>query len=236
MAYLFTSESVSEGHPDKVADQISDALIDNFLALLPEQNLHCVLKNPSNNRAWLHRSQIRQSLIQEKALFIEIQRTEQGGEFRDTKRKDLLKALKQLTFLTKIALCNFNLMQVPEAVLEMPGLTELNLSDNVLLGLPPKIFDLQHLRILDLRHNFLTFIQSRIADLNRPHFYLNLQGNVLERQGSGAHWGLRELEAEFGAALVFAPTPNLVAEAQLFEDEDNDENVMNYNPKRRRLD
>src|SRR5947208_15105933 len=32
MPYLFTSESVSEGHPDKVADQISDALIDNFLA------------------------------------------------------------------------------------------------------------------------------------------------------------------------------------------------------------
>ena len=32
MSYLFTSESVSEGHPDKVADQISDALIDNFLA------------------------------------------------------------------------------------------------------------------------------------------------------------------------------------------------------------
>jgi S-adenosylmethionine synthetase len=32
MAYLFTSESVSEGHPDKVADQLFDALIDNFLA------------------------------------------------------------------------------------------------------------------------------------------------------------------------------------------------------------
>ena len=32
MSYLFTSESVSEGHPDKIADQISDALIDNFLA------------------------------------------------------------------------------------------------------------------------------------------------------------------------------------------------------------
>ncbi|MGB2279606.1 MAG: S-adenosylmethionine synthetase N-terminal domain-containing protein, partial [Flavobacteriales bacterium] len=32
MAYFFTSESVSEGHPDKVADQISDALLDNFLA------------------------------------------------------------------------------------------------------------------------------------------------------------------------------------------------------------
>ena len=36
MSYLFTSESVSEGHPDKVADQISDALIDNFLAFDPE--------------------------------------------------------------------------------------------------------------------------------------------------------------------------------------------------------
>ncbi|MGY8954905.1 MAG: S-adenosylmethionine synthetase N-terminal domain-containing protein, partial [Flavobacteriales bacterium] len=32
MSYYFTSESVSEGHPDKVADQISDALLDNFLA------------------------------------------------------------------------------------------------------------------------------------------------------------------------------------------------------------
>ena len=32
MSYLFTSESVSEGHPDKVADQITDAIIDNFLA------------------------------------------------------------------------------------------------------------------------------------------------------------------------------------------------------------
>ena len=32
MAYFFTSESVSEGHPDKVSDQISDALIDHFLA------------------------------------------------------------------------------------------------------------------------------------------------------------------------------------------------------------
>ena len=34
MPYLFTSESVSEGHPDKVADQISDALIDHFLKLI----------------------------------------------------------------------------------------------------------------------------------------------------------------------------------------------------------
>ncbi len=41
MAYLFTSESVSEGHPDKVADQISDALIDNYLAFDPESKVAC---------------------------------------------------------------------------------------------------------------------------------------------------------------------------------------------------
>lgn len=41
MSYLFTSESVSEGHPDKVADQISDALIDNFLAFDPEAKVAC---------------------------------------------------------------------------------------------------------------------------------------------------------------------------------------------------
>lgn len=41
MAYLFTSESVSEGHPDKVADQISDALIDNFLAWDPTSKVAC---------------------------------------------------------------------------------------------------------------------------------------------------------------------------------------------------
>ena len=41
MPYLFTSESVSEGHPDKVADQISDALIDNFLAFDPESKVAC---------------------------------------------------------------------------------------------------------------------------------------------------------------------------------------------------
>ncbi len=35
MGYLFTSESVSEGHPDKVADQISDAVLDKLLALTP---------------------------------------------------------------------------------------------------------------------------------------------------------------------------------------------------------
>ncbi len=41
MPYLFTSESVSEGHPDKVADQISDALIDHFLALDPNSKVAC---------------------------------------------------------------------------------------------------------------------------------------------------------------------------------------------------
>lgn len=41
MSYLFTSESVSEGHPDKVADQISDALIDNFLAFDADSKVAC---------------------------------------------------------------------------------------------------------------------------------------------------------------------------------------------------
>lgn len=41
MPYLFTSESVSEGHPDKVADQISDALIDNFLAFDKDSKVAC---------------------------------------------------------------------------------------------------------------------------------------------------------------------------------------------------
>jgi S-adenosylmethionine synthetase len=41
MSYFFTSESVSEGHPDKVADQISDALIDHFLAFDPNSKVAC---------------------------------------------------------------------------------------------------------------------------------------------------------------------------------------------------
>ena len=41
MNYTFTSESVSEGHPDKVADQISDALLDNFLAYDPQSKVAC---------------------------------------------------------------------------------------------------------------------------------------------------------------------------------------------------
>ena len=41
MSYFFTSESVSKGHPDKIADQISDALLDNFLAFDPESKVAC---------------------------------------------------------------------------------------------------------------------------------------------------------------------------------------------------
>ena len=40
-SYLFTSESVSEGHPDKVADQISDAIVDLFLGKDPEARVAC---------------------------------------------------------------------------------------------------------------------------------------------------------------------------------------------------
>ena len=42
MSYLFTSESVSEGHPDKIADQISDAILDNFLAFDPYAKLSLI--------------------------------------------------------------------------------------------------------------------------------------------------------------------------------------------------
>ena len=41
MTYLFTSESVSEGHPDKVADQISDAILDEFLRQDPQSHVAC---------------------------------------------------------------------------------------------------------------------------------------------------------------------------------------------------
>ncbi len=41
MSYFFTSESVSEGHPDKVADQISDAINDHFIAFDPDSKVAC---------------------------------------------------------------------------------------------------------------------------------------------------------------------------------------------------
>jgi len=72
MAYLFTSESVSEGHPDKVADQISDALIDNFLAFDPESKVACetlvttgqvVLAGEVKSKAYLDVQEIARSVI-----------------------------------------------------------------------------------------------------------------------------------------------------------------------------
>ena len=41
MSYLFTSESVSEGHPDKVCDQIADAIVDSLIAADPQSKVAC---------------------------------------------------------------------------------------------------------------------------------------------------------------------------------------------------
>ncbi len=73
MAYLFTSESVSEGHPDKVADQISDALIDHFLAFDPSSKVACetlvttgqvVLAGEVKSKAYLDVQQIAREVIE----------------------------------------------------------------------------------------------------------------------------------------------------------------------------
>ena len=72
MSYLFTSESVSEGHPDKVADQISDALIDNFLAFDPQSKVACetlvttgqvVLAGEVRSKAYLDVQEIARAVI-----------------------------------------------------------------------------------------------------------------------------------------------------------------------------
>ncbi|MDE3124248.1 MAG: methionine adenosyltransferase [Bacteroidota bacterium] len=72
MSYLFTSESVSEGHPDKVADQISDALIDNFLAFDPQSKVACetlvttgqvVLAGEVRSKAYLDVQEIARGVI-----------------------------------------------------------------------------------------------------------------------------------------------------------------------------
>lgn len=72
MSYLFTSESVSEGHPDKVADQISDALIDNFLAFDPTSKVACetlvttgqvVLAGEVKSKAYLDVQEIARGVI-----------------------------------------------------------------------------------------------------------------------------------------------------------------------------
>ena len=73
MPYLFTSESVSEGHPDKVADQISDALIDHFLAFDPQSKVACetlvttgqvVLAGEVKSKAYLDVQQIAREVIE----------------------------------------------------------------------------------------------------------------------------------------------------------------------------
>jgi S-adenosylmethionine synthetase len=72
MSYLFTSESVSEGHPDKVADQISDALIDNFLAFDADSKVACetlvttgqvVLAGEVKSKAYLDVQEIAREVI-----------------------------------------------------------------------------------------------------------------------------------------------------------------------------
>lgn len=72
MPYLFTSESVSEGHPDKIADQISDALIDNFLAFDANSKVACetlvttgqvVLAGEVKSKAYLDVQEIARSVI-----------------------------------------------------------------------------------------------------------------------------------------------------------------------------
>ncbi|HEX7845681.1 MAG TPA: methionine adenosyltransferase [Chitinophagaceae bacterium] len=72
MSYLFTSESVSEGHPDKVADQISDALIDNFLAFDAQSKVACetlvttgqvVLAGEVKSKAYLDVQEIARNVI-----------------------------------------------------------------------------------------------------------------------------------------------------------------------------
>jgi S-adenosylmethionine synthetase len=72
MPYLFTSESVSEGHPDKIADQISDALIDNFLAFDAQSKVACetlvttgqvVLAGEVRSKAYLDVQEIARSVI-----------------------------------------------------------------------------------------------------------------------------------------------------------------------------
>src|SRR5438045_9644290 len=72
MPYLFTSESVSEGHPDKVADQISDALIDNFLAVDAQSKVACetlvttgqvVLAGEVKSKAYLDVQEIARGVI-----------------------------------------------------------------------------------------------------------------------------------------------------------------------------
>lgn len=73
MGYLFTSESVSEGHPDKIADQISDAIIDHFLAFDPSSKVACetlvttgqvILAGEVKSKTYIDVQQITRNVIQ----------------------------------------------------------------------------------------------------------------------------------------------------------------------------
>ncbi|WP_185851819.1 methionine adenosyltransferase [Blattabacterium cuenoti] len=72
MTYLFTSESVSEGHPDKISDQISDAILDHFLAYDPEAKVaietlvttgQIVLSGEVNSKVWVNVHKIARDLL-----------------------------------------------------------------------------------------------------------------------------------------------------------------------------
>ncbi|MDO5656639.1 MAG: methionine adenosyltransferase [Flavobacteriaceae bacterium] len=74
MSYLFTSESVSEGHPDKVADQISDAILDHFLAFDPNSKVACetlvttgqvILAGEVHSEAYVDLQKVTRSVIEE---------------------------------------------------------------------------------------------------------------------------------------------------------------------------
>lgn len=74
MGYLFTSESVSEGHPDKVADQISDALLDEFLKQDPDSKVACetlvttglvVLSGEVKSKAYIDVQQVARGVVRE---------------------------------------------------------------------------------------------------------------------------------------------------------------------------
>ena len=74
MSYLFTSESVSEGHPDKVSDQISDALVDHFIAFDPESKVACetlvttgqvVLAGEVKSKTYIDAQEIARDVIRE---------------------------------------------------------------------------------------------------------------------------------------------------------------------------
>jgi len=74
MSYLFTSESVSEGHPDKVADQISDALLDEFLRQDPNSKVACetlvttglaMLSGEVNSTAWVDVQNVARDVIED---------------------------------------------------------------------------------------------------------------------------------------------------------------------------